>query len=45
MQHGLLLPDLFDEDELRCGKLIDIFAEEPLNIERTEATKLARYIV
>jgi hypothetical protein len=39
------LSDLFDEEELKCGRLVDIFAEEPLALERAEATKLARYIV
>lgn len=30
---------------MRCGRLVDIFAEEPLGLERPEASKLARYIV
>lgn len=47
LQNGVIhsLSDLFDEEELRCGKLVDIFAEEPLTLDRAEATKLARYIV
>lgn len=45
VEAGLNLADLFDEQELRCGKLADIFAEEPLALEKVEAIKLARYIV
>ena len=39
------LGELFPEEELRCGRLVELFVEEPLGLERTEATKLARYIV
>jgi hypothetical protein len=42
------LPDLsalLDEEELRCGRLVDIFSEEPVGLERSEAMKLARYLV
>lgn len=43
----LNIGDLFNEEEgdIKCSKLIDIFSEDPLGLDRTEATKLARYIV
>jgi hypothetical protein len=49
MRNGTLLniADLFMEEEgdIKCSRLIDIFTEDPLGLDRVEATKLARYIV